>query len=145
MDDHELVRIALKAREKSYSPYSNFMVGAALLDDEGNVFTGCNIENSAYSPSVCAERTAIFKAISEGHKSFKKIAIVGGPKGSETLVACPPCGVCRQVMAEFVNPSEFEVIIPEVLDMSSGYNGDIVIHKFTLLELMPLTFELKTN
>ncbi len=143
MDDIELVRMALKAREFSYSPYSNFQVGAALLDDEGNVFTGCNIENSAYSPSICAERTAIAKAVSEGHKNFKKIVVVGGFKGDEALVSCSPCGVCRQVLAEFVDPYEFEIILPDILDISSNYRTDIIIHKFKLLEILPLSFKME--
>lgn len=95
MDNKELIRYALEAQKKSYSPYSNFKVGAALLTEEGKVFTGCNIENAAYSPTICAERTAIVKAVSEGYRDFKKIAIVGGDDGAF------PCGVCRQVIREF--------------------------------------------
>ena len=94
----ELIRAAFEARKYSYSPYSHFEVGAALECEDGTVFTGCNVENAAYGPSNCAERTAIFKAVSEGQKNFKRIAIVGGKKGES--VAPTPCGVCRQVMSE---------------------------------------------
>lgn len=102
----ELVTQALAAQKKSYAPYSHFSVGAALLTREGEVFCGCNIENAAYTPSNCAERTAFFKAVSEGRRDFAAIAIVGGKDA-----LCPPCGVCRQVMMEFCNPKEFEVIL----------------------------------
>lgn len=110
MDDKELIKRALKAREYSYSPYSGYQVGAALLSAEGKVYTGCNIENAAYSPTNCAERTAFFKAVSEGEKQFDKIAVVGSPKGEVTQFAFP-CGVCRQVMMEFCNPERFQVIV----------------------------------
>ncbi|MCQ2436420.1 MAG: cytidine deaminase [Clostridia bacterium] len=95
MDKTELCKAAIAAKNNSYAPYSGFHVGAAILTEEGKVFTGCNIENAAYSPSVCAERTAIFKAVSEGSRRFSAIAICGD---NETT---PPCGVCRQVMREF--------------------------------------------
>lgn len=105
----ELCALAIKARESSYSPYSNIKVGAALLTGTGKVYTGCNIENAAYSPTVCAERVAFFKAISEGENEFTAIAIAGGaneqPDGE-----FPPCGVCRQVMAEFCN-GDFKVYL----------------------------------
>ena len=104
----ELIKKAFEARMNSYSPYSGFQVGAALLCDDGTVYTGCNIENAAYGPSNCAERTAIFKAVSEGKRSFTRIAIVGGHEGES--VAPTPCGVCRQVMAEFCDPA-FEIIM----------------------------------
>ena len=110
MTDNELIKIATDAMNYSYSPYSGFKVGAALLTESGNVFTGCNIENSAFSPTLCAERVAFSKAVSDGEKKFSKIAIVGGKDGKiENL--CPPCGVCRQVMREFCDPSEFDVIL----------------------------------
>lgn len=111
MNNNELIRFALVAREKSYSPYSGFAVGAALICKNGKVYTGCNIENSAFSPTVCAERTAFFKAISEGEKEFVKIAVVGD-KAENSLPEnyCPPCGVCRQVMMEFCS-SDFEIIM----------------------------------
>ena len=106
-ENEKLMERAVEAREYSYSPYSGFRVGAALLCEDGLVYTGCNIENSAYGPTNCAERTAFFKAISEGKRKFKKIAIAGG---KEELISCYPCGVCRQVMAEFCDLNEFEII-----------------------------------
>lgn len=121
---------AVRAMEKSYSPYSEFRVGAALLGGSGRIYTGCNIENAAYSPTVCAERTAFAKAVSEGEREFRMIAIAGGKDGHiEGL--CPPCGVCRQVMAEFCQP-ECEII----LAMPDGYE----IH--TLGEMLPFGFTL---
>lgn len=110
MTDKELIKEALAAREKSYSPYSGFAVGAALLAKDGTVYRGCNIENAAYTPTNCAERTAFFKAVSEGVTDFEKIAIVGGPKDRPINDYAYPCGVCRQVMREFCNPDTFEVI-----------------------------------
>ncbi len=100
---------AQKARENSYSPYSHFRVGAALLTKSGKVYTGCNIENAAFSATNCAERTAIFKAVSEGERDFEAIAIVGGKEG-EVAPFCAPCGVCRQVLAEFC-PNDFKIIL----------------------------------
>ena len=119
MTDKELLKIATEQLEFSYSPYSNFKVGAALLTKTGKVYTGCNIENASFSPTACAERTAFFKAISEGEREFCSIAIVGGNK------ECLPCGVCRQVMAEFCNP-DFLIVT------TSG--------RYTLGELMPKSF-----
>lgn len=110
MEYGELLAIAEKAREHSYCPYSGFSVGAALLSEEGQVFTGCNIENAAYGPSNCAERTAFFKAVSEGVTQFRAIAIIGGKKG-EKGAFCAPCGVCRQVMAEFCRTDAFDVVL----------------------------------
>ena len=109
MDYKELIREALNAREKAYAPYSEFMVGAALLTNDGKIYHGCNIENAAYTPTNCAERTAFFKAVSEGKRKFQAIAIVGGMKGGP-VEFCSPCGVCRQVMREFCDPEQFEVI-----------------------------------
>ena len=111
MDRNELVRLALEARQKAYTPYSHFKVGAALLTKEGKVYQGCNIENAAYTPSNCAERTAFFKAVSEGDYNFAAIAIVGGAEAAEELELCAPCGVCRQVMMEFCDYNEFEIIL----------------------------------
>ena len=111
MEKQELIREAIAARKRSYSPYSHFQVGAALLGRAGKVYTGCNIENAAYTPTNCAERTAFFKAISEGEKEFEMIAIVGGPAKSARTDYCPPCGVCRQVMAEFCDPKAFRVLM----------------------------------
>lgn len=109
MDIEKLISEAEKARKLSYSPYSNFMVGAAVLTDCGKIFTGCNIENAAYSPSNCAERTAIFKAVSEGITSFSAIAVVGGY--NKVRDYCFPCGVCRQVLKEFCKNKDFAVIV----------------------------------
>lgn len=111
MTRSELISHALTARKNSYSPYSHFAVGAALLSKDGRLYTGCNIENAAFTPGNCAERTAFFKAVSEGVTEFTTIAIVGGPAGSDSLDLCAPCGVCRQVMMEFCDPKIFEVIL----------------------------------
>lgn len=111
MDRSELVRLALEARQRAYTPYSHFKVGAALLTKEGKVYQGCNIENAAYTPSNCAERTAFFKAVSEGEYDFAAIAIVGGAEDAKELEICAPCGVCRQVMMEFCDYNKFEIIL----------------------------------
>ena len=104
MTPEELVRQALAAMKFAYVPYSGFTVGAALLTKSGKVYLGCNIENAAYGPSNCAERTAFFKAVSEGEREFAAIAVVGGKDGNAADIF-PPCGVCRQVMQEFCEPS----------------------------------------
>ena len=131
MTDKELVSLALKAREMSYSPYSNFAVGAALLTKSGKVYLGCNIENAGYTPTNCAERTAFFKAVSEGEREFSKIAIVGGKVVDKIEKYAYPCGVCRQVMREFCDVETFEVI--------SALNED-VYQKNLLKELLPYGF-----
>ena len=131
MENKELVMEALKARKQSYCPYSGFAVGAALLCEDGTVFRGCNIENAAYSATNCAERTAIFRAVSEGNMRFRAIAIVGGPKESEPEDFCPPCGVCRQVMTEFCDPETFRIVL---------MNGAGEIREYLLKELLPLGF-----
>ncbi len=131
MNENELCRLAINAMQNSYSPYSKFRVGAALLTESGKVYTGCNIENSAFTPTVCAERTAFFKAISEGEQEFKAIAIVGGNDG-KINGECMPCGVCRQVMQEFCN-KDFTIIA--VTD--TGYN------KYILGDLLPHSFNIK--
>ncbi len=129
MTDKELLALAIKATEGSYSPYSNCKVGAALLCKSGRAFTGANIENAAFSPTICAERVAIFKAISEGERDFAKIAVVGGKDGViEGMFA--PCGVCRQVMREFCD-DDFKIILGK-----SGNDYDEV----TLKDLLPLSF-----
>lgn len=127
-----MINKAKEARKNSYSPYSNFKVGAALLVDEEKqiIYSGCNIENAAYSPGNCAERTAVFKAVSEGYRSFKAIALVAG-KDEETDEYVSPCGMCRQVLREFVNPKEFLVIMAKS-------EGDYIV--YTLEELLPLSF-----
>lgn len=129
MKNTELISLAKKAAENSYAPYSSFNVGAALLTKSGKVYLGCNIENASFSPTNCAERTAFFKAVSEGEKQFEKIAIVGG-KNMDFKDFCMPCGVCRQVMKEFCD-SSFTVI--------SGKNGD-EYKTYTLEELLPHSF-----
>lgn len=130
MTNEELVRLALEARKMSYAPYSQFYVGAALLTEDGKVFQGCNIENAGYSATNCAERTAFFKAVSEGYRSFEAIAIVGG-KGKNPDGYAYPCGVCRQVMMEFCDPKRFRVI--------TAISEKEYIEK-TLEEILPLGF-----
>ena len=110
MENKELLALAVEAMKKSYSPYSNCSVGAALLCENGKVYIGANIENAAFSPTVCAERVAFFEAISEGEKAFSKIAVVGGHVGTDANDTCAPCGVCRQVMMEFCDP-DFKIIL----------------------------------
>lgn len=107
----ELVTAAIQARRNAYTPYSRYQVGAALLTGGGQVVTGCNIENAAYGPTNCAERTAFFKAVSEGIRTFRAIAIVGSPEGEALTQYAYPCGVCRQVMMEFCNPADFQIIV----------------------------------
>lgn len=132
MNNSQLIEIALQARQKAYCPYSGFAVGAALLCKDGSVYTGCNIENSAYSPTNCAERTAFFKAVSEGKRDFLKIAVVGGDANKEVPESyCPPCGVCRQVMKEFCSV-DFEIIIAKSAD-------DYKV--MTLSDLLPESFD----
>ena len=111
LTDAQLVGRALEAREHAYVPYSHFAVGAALLADDGTVYQGCNIENAAYTPCNCAERTAFFKAVYEGQRHFSAIAVVGGPEGQPISDWCTPCGVCRQVMREFCDPDSFRIIV----------------------------------
>lgn len=125
-----LVQAAADMLKFSYAPYSGFYVGAALLSVDGRIFTGCNIENAAYTPSNCAERTAFFRAVSEGVKEFSAIAIVGGPGGNWDRF-CSPCGVCRQVMREFCNPESFEIVL-------AARNGKRKV--WLLEELLPESF-----
>ena len=128
MTDRALLEQAIAAREMAYAPYSGFRVGAALLGKSGKVYTGCNVENASYSPTNCAERTAFFKAVSEGEREFVSIAIVGGMY--ETINdLCAPCGVCRQVMAEFCD-KDFRVIMGNLEHIQTR----------TLEELLPLSF-----
>ena len=129
MNEKELALSAIKARETAYAPYSEFYVGAALLCSDGTVFTGCNIENISYSATVCAERTAFFKAVSEGKREFSAIAIAGGKKG-ESIFAYP-CGVCRQVMREFCS-DDFLVILG---------NKNLEYKEYKLSEILPLSFD----
>ena len=130
MNNKELVKLAFDAMQKAYAPYSNYKVGAALLAKSEKVYLGCNVENASYSPTNCAERTAFFKAISEGEREFAKIAIVGGKEGNVTDLFMP-CGVCRQVMAEFCD-SNFEVIVARSVDDFSVYKlSELLPHGFS--------------
>ncbi len=106
-----LIEEAIEARKMAYTPYSHFKVGAALLTTDGKIYRGCNIENAGYTPSNCAERTAFFKAVSEGERNFKAIAIVGGPSDRDVESLCYPCGICRQVMAQFCDLDSFRIIV----------------------------------
>lgn len=132
MTEKQLCSAAIAAMEKSYAPYSRFNVGAALLTKDSTVYTGCNIENAAFSPTVCAERTAFFKGISEGKRSFVMLAVAGGKNGKLTG-ATPPCGVCRQVMAEFCD-GEFLIL---VVEDAENYQ------RYTLSQLLPRSFDRK--
>ena len=129
MTDLELMFEAAEARKAAYTPYSHFQVGAALLTAEGRVYRGCNIENAAYTPTNCAERTAIFKAVSEGERHFETIAVVAGKEGEE-LTFTSPCGVCRQVMMEFCDPETFRILL--------GTPENFCV--FTLKEMLPEGF-----
>lgn len=126
----KLIDTAIEQLKFSYTPYSNFKVGAALLTKSGKIYTGCNIENASYTPTNCAERTAFFKAVSEGVRDFQAICIVGGKDGKLTEYTAP-CGVCRQVMMEFCNPKTFQIILAVDKERYENY---------TLEELMPLGF-----
>ncbi len=126
-----LIRTAKAQLDYSYAPYSHFHVGAALLAKNGNIYTGCNIENAAYTPTNCAERTAFFKAVSEGERSFTAIAVVGGPEGASEFDWCAPCGVCRQVMKEFCHEDAFQIILARSVKEYKVY---------TLAELLPMGF-----
>lgn len=136
MNYDDLISKAIEMTERSYVPYSHFHVGAALLDKNGKIWTGCNIENAAYGPSNCAERTAVFKAVSEGARDFEAIAIVGGPEDEAGKVQiqdfCPPCGVCRQVLSEFCD-KDFKIILA---------NDKGEQKTFTLAQLLPESFSL---
>ena len=131
MTNEQLMMEAKKAREHAYAPYSHFLVGAALLTKSGKIYHGCNIENAAYSPGNCAERTAFFRAVYQGEREFEKIAVAGGPKGREADKLCAPCGVCRQVMMEFCDPEAFQIILAD------GKGGCL---QHSLKELLPLGF-----
>ena len=126
-----LVKKANEARAKSYCPYSNFAVGAALLCSDGTIFTGANIENASYTPTICAERVAFFQAVHEGHHDFTAIAIVGGSKGSDIDALCTPCGVCRQVMSEFCK-GDFKIILSDGKTDSVFTLDDMLPHRFSL-------------
>ena len=125
-----LIREALKAREAAYTPNSHFKVGAALLCGDGTIYRGGNIENASYTPTICAERVAIFQAVNQGKREFEAIAVCGGPEGGE-LQYCAPCGVCRQVMREFAVPKQFRILIARSPEEFKEY---------TLEELLPESF-----
>lgn len=126
MTDRELINLAVEASENAYAPYSNFAVGAALECDDGTVYTGCNIENAAYGCTNCAERTAVFKAVSEGRRTFRRVAVYAA---SEDY--CMPCGTCRQVLNEFA---------PAIEVLSVRRDGRYV--SYSLKELLPKSFSL---
>ena len=130
MSDRELIDLAIEARKNAYTPYSDFKVGAALLSKEGKVYKGCNIENAAYTPTNCAERTAFFKAVSEGVTDFEAIAIVGG-YDKDGLKFCPPCGVCRQVMMEFCESDKLRILL---------LDEDDEIKSYLLKDILPFGF-----
>lgn len=131
MDGKELCAVAIKAAEKAYAPYSGYKVGAALLTKSGKVYLGCNIENASFSPTNCAERTAFFKAVSEGERDFSMIAVAGGKDGKFSGVF-PPCGVCRQVMAEFCQ-KDFKILLAK---------SENDFESYTLSQLLPLSFHI---
>lgn len=131
MDKLLLIKKALEAREKAYAPYSDFLVGAAVLADDDTIYTGCNIENASYGGTVCAERTSIFKGVSEGKTHFKAIAIVGGVRGQNISSYAFPCGICRQVMREFSDPKKFVIIVAKSKEDYKEY---------TLEQLLPDSF-----
>lgn len=138
INERALVQAAFAARENAYAPYSHFKVGAALLTAGGKVYLGCNIENAAYPVAVCAERTALFKAVSEGERQFAALAVVGGLEGESETPLCAPCGVCRQALAEFC-PSDMPVVMATTPDDRSV---------MTLGQLLPESFgpqNLKVN
>lgn len=131
MTNAELILEAKKARTHAYAPYSHHSVGAALLTKSGKIYHGCNIENAGFSPTICAERNAFFKAVYDGEREFDRIAVVGGLEGTDENAPCAPCGVCRQVMMEFCNPDTFKIILA---------NGPDAQLEMTLKELLPLGF-----
>lgn len=130
MTDRELVLAALAARRRAYAPYSHYYVGAALLTENGRIYEGCNVENASYGASCCAERSAFFRAVSEGEREFAAIAIAGGPEGGQISGYAYPCGICRQVMQEFCS-SDFKILVVKDAD-------DYQVH--TLAGLLPYGF-----
>ena len=131
MTNEALCAAALSAREASYAPYSGYLVGAALLAQDGNVYTGCNVENASYGGTICAERTAFLKAISEGERRFFKIAVAGG-KAGEINPAFVPCGLCRQVMAEFCGDDFTVLVVTSETEYTAYQLRDLLPHGFTL-------------
>ena len=131
MTPEELLAKAKEAQQNAYAPYSNFYVGAALLCKDGSLYTGCNIENSSYPAGICAERTALVKAVSDGHKDFTAIAIIGGKNGA-TDDFCYPCGICRQMLSEFVDITFKYYFQNQVGDIISLSEPDLLPHSFNL-------------
>lgn len=134
LSDQQAVKLigeAFLSQKRAYAPYSHFQVGAALLCADGSIYGGCNIENASYGACNCAERTALFRAVYDGQKEFCAIAIVGKPQAKEKFDYCAPCGICRQVMAEFCDPDTFQVIVAKS-------TGDYKI--YLLKEMLPLSF-----
>ena len=134
MDYRQLVQIAFEVRDNAYAPYSGFKSGAALLTQDGEVFTGCNIEIASFTPSVCAGHSAFINAITAGNNKFMALALVGGPDDLEFLDFCPPSGVCRQVIQEFCNPETFEIVLARSVNDFSV---------FTFVDLFPIAFSKK--
>ena len=132
MNQHDLIAYAKQAMQKAYAPYSSFWVGAALLAKDGSVYSGCNIENGAYPATCCAERTAFFEAVKDGVRDFSAIAVVGGKNG-EIVDFCPPCGVCRQVMAEFCD-GDFEIYLTDGTAIQTLTLGEILPYSFRLTD-----------
>lgn len=132
----ELIRMALKAREGAYAPYSDFLVGAALRAEDGRVFTGCNVENAAFTPTSCAERTALFKAVSEGVREFDAIAIVGSKVGETNTLVTGPCGVCRQALYEFGGPALTVIMAKSEEDYIVTTLGELLPYGFGPANLM---------
>lgn len=130
MTHEELLKTAIEARENAYVPYSHFAAGAALLAKSGKVYRGCNVENAAYGPTNCAERTAFFTAVCAGEREFEALAICGGPAGKPVSELCAPCGVCRQVIREFC-PDDFPIVLT---------TDGTKLYETTLAELLPLSF-----
>lgn len=130
MEPNQLIAFAAQARKQAYCPYSRFAVGAALLCTDGEVVTGCNVENASYPLGICAERTAIFSALAKGKQRFSALAVYGGPQKESGFLFCPPCGACRQVLREFCTP-EFPIYLAD----SKGH-----IHTVTLSQLLPFSF-----
>lgn len=130
MEEKELIRMAMEARTRAYAPYSNYFVGAALYTKNGNIYSGCNVENASYGATNCAERTAIFKAVSEGEREILAIAIAGGKDG-QALDYAFPCGICRQVLREFCNPKQLKIYVAK---------SETDYQTYTLSELLPDSF-----
>ena len=131
VSNEALVQLAIEARNHAYVPYSHYAVGAALLCSDGTVYGGANLENAAYTPSNCAERTAFFRAVFEGRRDFVAIAVVGGPEGEAPSAWCTPCGVCRQVIREWCDPATFRIVLGK---------ADAAPREYLLQDILPMGF-----